>query len=496
MNNYFKKAVAVLVIAVLLFSGAAGLFIPSKTDVSGVLVPHKAKAFVVIDPVLIADTLMSWAKDELLKSLRDMVVRTLITMLRDQVIAAIQGNGNPMYVTDWNSLINKSVDAAANRMMVQISGAVKGPLSDLLEQQISLLQKSVNTNYDSSRISSLLQKANPYLKQLDTIGLGGIMNEQGWAGYDKLFSPTYNPLWVSIQTRDEFNNIAATTQNSSQNEAMSSNGFLSLKTCQSYQGGASKDAISQLCSGNRSCMDNLCASWKTETPGDLVAQTVGQSFNSDFTYAQNVESAISEIINALIAEVLTKGLSNLSQSSDGSYQGVDIRLPKTSTTTNSTSTASDLQATYGSQLSSYATDYTNFLQLVNTTPTSMLDQVNQMLAAAQGFDAVCPTSTVSYPQPPSGNVAAGTIDQLVGVLLAVQSDLSSLINTATTDLATINAIDYSTVTLSTIQQLISDHSQFIANATYQQITLNQGAFAQLFSSLDGFSCPVTATSTP
>ncbi len=497
MSRYFKKFLAVWVIGVLLFSGVAGIFIPSRVDVSGVLVPHQARAFwgvsdVSTDPWLISDSLANWAEQELLKALRDAVVRKLITMLRDQVIAAIQGNGNPMYVTDWTSLLDQGVDSAANRMMYQIGNAPQGILSSMLEQEISLLQQSGDSNYDSSRVSSLLQEANPYLNQLQTDGLGKIMQEQGWAGYDKMFSPDYSPLWLSIQAQDAFNNIANTSQNSSQNEAMSSNGFLSLKTCTAYQGGGSKDVISQLCSGNQSCMDSFCTNWQTETPGDLVAQTVGQSFNSDFTYTQNVESAISAIINALISEVLTKGLNSLTQSSDGSYQGTTIRPPKNSTTTNDTSTAQDLETTYGSQLALYATDYTNFLQLADATPTSMLDLANQAVAAAQGFDATCPTTTISYPQPSSGNQGTGTIDQLLAVLVSAQSDLTQLINTATTDLAVINSIDYSTVTLSTIQQLVADHSQFIANATYQAITLSQGSFAQLFSALNGFSCPVTA----
>lgn len=502
MRHYLKKFLAVCIVIALLFSGAAGIFIPPRADVSGVFAPRQAKAFwgvadVVIDPTLIGDTLASWAENELLKALRDAVVRTLITMLRDQVIAAIQGNGNPMYVTDWTSLLNQGVNSAANRIMYQIGSAPQGVMSSALEQQILLLQRSGNTNYDSSRISGLLQNANPFLSQLQTDGLGEIMQEQGWAGYDKMFSPNYNPLWLSIQTQDAFDSIANTNQNSSQNEAMSSNGFLSLKTCQAYQGGMSKDTASQLCSGNQSCMDSFCTNWQTQTPGDLVAQTVGQSFNSDFTFTQNVESAISAIINALITEVLTKGLSNLTQSSDGSYQGVTIRPPKNSTTTNDTTTAQDLEATYGSQLASYASDYASFLQLADATPTSMLDLANQAVAIAQGFDATCPTSTVSYPQPPSGNQGTGTIDQLLAVLVGAQSDLAQLINTATTDLAAINSIDWSTVTLSTIQQLVADHSQFIANATYQAITLSQGSFAQLFSSLNGFSCPVTAPpSTP
>lgn len=501
MRHYLKKFLAVCIVIALLFSGAAGIFIPPRADVSGVFAPRQAKAFwgvadVVNDPVLILDSLANWAEQELVKALRDAVVRTLITMLRDQVIAAIQGNGNPMYVTDWTSLLNQGVNSAADRVMLQIANAPQGIVTGMLEQQIALLQQSLSTNYDSSRVSSLLQTANPFLSELQTDGLGKIMQEQGWAGYDKMFSPDYNPLWLSIQTQDAFNSIVNTSQNSSQNEAMSSNGFLSLKTCQAYQGGMSKDAVSQLCSGSQPCIDSFCTNWQTETPGDLVAQTVGQSFNSDFTFTQNVESAISAIINALISEVLTKGLSNLTQSSDGSYQGITIRSPKNSTTTNDTSTAQDLEATYGSQLASYANDYANFLQLADATPTSMLDLASQAVAAAQGFDATCPTSTVSYPQPPSGAQGTGTIDQLLGVLMGVQSDLAQLIDIATTDMATINSIDWSTVTISTIQQLVADHSQFIGNATYQEVTLSGGAFSQLFSALNGFSCPVVAPPAP
>ena len=101
-----KKIVLIIIISSIIFS-SSGIFNQ----------PARASG-VVTDPWHTITTALGWVgdkvwqiKDDLLKSLRDAIVKRIVDMMTDQVVTWIQGGGEPRFVTDWQGFLNDSFQA-------------------------------------------------------------------------------------------------------------------------------------------------------------------------------------------------------------------------------------------------------------------------------------------------------------------------------------------------------------------------------------------------
>jgi len=261
-----------------------------------------------------------WLKEDLLKALRDVVVKRIMDSMVDQTITWIQGGGSPQFVTDFQGFLRDSASAAVGDVVLQTDAAfICSPFKAQIMLQLQPTPKfSENVK---CTLDSIVDNIDDFYNDF---------SKGGWIGYAEVMKPQNNYYGVALQVSANLNDQAAKAVDAASKEIQAGSGFLSVKRCKG--GGVSADTKKMLSEEYgtliadlvKDSKGNYCHPNQMEniTPGDTVGETVRNAINSDSQWAANVQSYTAAIVNALINRLIKEGISELQpSSSDSSYGG-------------------------------------------------------------------------------------------------------------------------------------------------------------------------------
>jgi len=234
--------------------------------------------------------------------LRDILVKRIVDEMTNEVVQWAQSGfeGSPMFIQDWRQFADQAVDIAFSSVLEDLGSKwgvnLCGPFLPQLQVHLALLAEGANSRY-SYTPRCTVENFTQNIQNMATMFESG-----GWVSFDNMISPDgNNPVWLSMRLSDEFYRTTQNQSEANKNEAEAGGGFLSQKKCIDPEGGDSTN----------------CKRWQAQTPGDLVADEVAQSFGADFQYSDNIQSMVAAVVNGLITILmneLQKGLSDVSMS--------------------------------------------------------------------------------------------------------------------------------------------------------------------------------------
>ena len=249
--------------------------------------------------------------------IRDVVAKILLDYVVDETIKWVQGGGKPSFVTDWEGFLKDAWQVGVGEVISQTNAAfLCSPFK--LKIQMSLFP----TERYSQRIRCTLDDVVENIEDFyDDFNTGG------WIAYNTMWEPNNNFIGVSIIAHDEALIRASKKTEASVNEAISGNGFLSVKKCverdteqqmQLYDVcmeqkvadisdyGQRVDVCAKEAENHAKCLKE-----EIVTPGDTVGQAVAKAVTSDTEWAANVKSWVAALTNAVINRVITEGISKM-----------------------------------------------------------------------------------------------------------------------------------------------------------------------------------------
>lgn len=467
----FLKSYKKIITAVVALSFVLGLLFPF----------FEARAFLVHDPAHMAKTIQQtlqeislWMKDNLMKTLRDVVVRKLIDKMTNDIIVSIQNGGSPRFVTDWKGYLQESGDIAfdeINNRLMQEGIDFCSPL--LPQMQMDIVNYTLNQNYFPVRCRLDDVKRN-LLNTADAIRRGN------WVAYEYSFLPENNPFGMSMIVSDYYYTRAQQEKEARQNEALSSSGYLGTKECAAFKNGVSsgdadafatsrcKNIATSGAVNSRPYFDCIekakadfiqsnCARWSTGTPGDLIAQAATKSIDGKFEYIANVQSIVSALVNVMIDKIINKGFTSITGGgNDGGSYSSDV---------SEVSTESDVNKLfYKDRIDNAKKDYQSviaYLENINLLINDSLELINTKFSSCQSFSVQIDEG--------GGQIKTYTISQLKKTLsdLKYYFDDIVLID-AQMNLDEINDLDYSSSNFGSLAVAIIDkYSSF--SDSYQMI---------------------------
>lgn len=397
--------------------------------------------------------------------LRDVIVKRITDMMTDMIIRWAQSGfqGAPLFVSDWKQFLNQSADVAFdsvnNGIMNKWGLNLCGPFAPQLQLQLIGLQKYYSDSYAQNAIPKCtisgfqqnLQNTADYLKS------------GGWLAFEQVSNPNNNYLGVSLQVTDQYLNQMNQEQQSRQNEARSSGGFLSQKTCAKYA--TPNDTSSP------------CTQWDTQTPGDTVAKSINEAFTvGKFDFTSNVQSIVAAVINGAInvlmnylQQGLAKATSNYSQTTNYG-QLLNTPLPPTTppgsnppTSTppgvggTDTTTAQILQnyTDFSSYYNPVLAVYDQTLAILTATATSCSDLVASTTTQALQSQISTVTQALSDAQTNSSQIGTASSSDVIAAWQTFSTTYADLWGQVEADAAvgTNSALNLANVDLQNAQAL-------------------------------------------
>jgi len=313
MNKFFGgKIIIFLAVLTLVFGGSLVFDPPKKANAIPVVCANCSQLW--SDAVEWGVEAARWVKDELLKSIRDAVVKRLIDYMTDQTIAWINGGGQPQFITDWQGFLRSAANTAVGDVVSQTNAAfLCAPFKARVA--IALLPVPKYTQNISCTFDKIVGNLDAFYQDF---------RNGSWLGYTTAWQPENNYYGTLLRVHDEMLTRTAEAVTSAQNQGVADKGFLAVKKCTQYdysgsaevcdtaytsciEGGQSADECEQI---SIQCFDQnkTCSKKETTTPGDTVGEAVRTAIGSDAQWVANVQSAVSAIVNALINKLVTKGL--------------------------------------------------------------------------------------------------------------------------------------------------------------------------------------------
>lgn len=306
------------------------LFIASLLFVAvlggGILAPQRAHAIPVFDAALIAiqtsatvtnvanwaTQVAEWVKEELFKALRDQIVKAMVNEINKQTVAWIQGSGSPKFVSDWQGFLKDSVMEGVNQTISQ------SQLADLctpfaFQLRIAMIPETRPVSQKAKcSISDIVANVEDFYQNFEN---------GGWLAYGASIKPENNLYMQLVMFDDDMKARSTLSEEKRTQEAAAGSGFLSVSTClednqqelydqcvadMSQEGGDPNDCYEYAAQAKE------CTKEKVQTPGDAVAESVGNLVTSENIYISGVQSIISAAINAAINRMMSEGLALMS----------------------------------------------------------------------------------------------------------------------------------------------------------------------------------------
>lgn len=241
--------------------------------------------------------------------------------------------GNPQFVANPKSFF-KDVGNTQLKFAVDTIGynATQFPFGREVAKGIVLAQR-VQQGGIQSQLQFTLDKvvgAGANWKNFETDFSVG-----GWSAYEAMSqNPANNPLGFMLAANQQVDKAVADAQGALDKELAKGQGFLDQKVCIKKREGPSKAFIGPpdpnkptpkpSLSQNLSGIDDAdCLEYKTVSPGSVVQTQINKALSSKFTQSelgQAMGNSISNIVNALTNQLVSKGLGALSTAISGGAQ--------------------------------------------------------------------------------------------------------------------------------------------------------------------------------
>jgi hypothetical protein len=287
-TNFSKILISFLIVAVIM---------------NGFIVPRKAHALIVFDPTNlaakltdIAEKIARWIKEDLMKSLRDVVAKRIIDYIVDETIVWIQGGGKPKFVTDWQGFLRQAGNIAFDQVIKDVGLAwLCSPFK--LQVQLSLLPAQRFQQRIECTLDDVVKNIEDFYRDFE---------KGGWIAYNEIWQPQNNYYGQMLMIHDEMLARMAQKTEAAANEALAGKGFLSVKKCVLYDDYSGK-----------------CLKETIVTPGDTVGAVVARGMTSDIEWAANIQSWTAALINAVINRLIKEGIGLIK----GSAESYDYYQP-------------------------------------------------------------------------------------------------------------------------------------------------------------------------
>ena len=266
------------------------LIFPKKTEAGGM---------VVFDPtnlgaklIDIGEKIARWVKEDLVKSLRDVIAKRIIDYIVDQTIVWIQGGGQPKFVTDWDGFLKDAANIAFDQVIKDVGLAwLCSPFK--LQVQLSLLPVQRFQQRIDCTLDDVVKNIEDFYRDFEN---------GGWIAYNEAWQPQNNYYGQIIMIHDELVTRTAAKTEAARNEAQAGGGFLSTKKCVLYDDYGTGG----------------CLKYEIVTPGSTVGQAVASAITSDTQWAANIQSWTAALINAVINRVIKEGVGVMKGSGESS----------------------------------------------------------------------------------------------------------------------------------------------------------------------------------
>lgn len=277
--------------------------------------------------------IQKWAVDDLQKALTDLVAKRMIDYMVDQTVQWIQGGGEPKFVTNWSGFLQDTANIAFDTVVHQVNLA---RLCSPFGLQVKLALQP--TPRLSQQLSCTLDQFTANIQNFYNNFQNG-----GWLAYGAEWQPNNNYYGQLIMIQDNIHTQVSQDVTAAANEAVSGKGFLSTKKCIAYDrqsidagsnGCADQEAACTL--GRETCLAQYdsclvdvtsnapCTEYQIQTPGSVIADTLSQAVGADSTWAANIRSWTTVLVNAVINRLINEGVGAMQtgfSGSSGSYTG-------------------------------------------------------------------------------------------------------------------------------------------------------------------------------
>ena len=448
-------------------------------SVSMTIAPQKTDAFlgfgdIVNDPLNMIQTTVSAVsnyatkiKGYSLDPIAWMIAKaTLQAIVKSTINSVNKGpNGSPQFVTNLNSTLLAVGDTAANSFLSQLSSnnSIKSPFQTAVASSLKTYYgKSTGSNSFFSQNPFTLGKSSP---NPTTALNGGMFTAQGGglnAWMSAWSNPANNPFGASILAGDALSGQVTNAQSVQKTELNWGQGYLANRgkcpttttgaTTQTAKGGtsatasASSNTVGSLITSLSA--NSTCQSSGIKTQGSTIKTGLDKSLGSGIdtlVSAHSFDEVVNALLGQLISQVVTTGLSALSQ--PVTTTSVVPATATTATTTAKTTYSSYFDQTDPSQTAVSISLGTNFSSTLSEQITSLQQFQSQWASinsAAQSAKAALSTaSELCYPNAQSiiTNTVQPVIDQAaqkqaqatagITAIQKIQAELPS--STATTD---------------------------------------------------------------
>ncbi len=249
---------------------------------------------------------------------------------------------SPLYVQDSNTFLQQLQKKIVGNFALNISDPTKFPFGKMVLKDIVARTHSY---FESANEYSTLNFLSRFRPGATDAAFSADFSVGGFEGLMSLGLPNNNPFGFSLAANSEiYNRTVGTSLSQAEDfrfQIQRNGGFLDLKQCAdpaSYQSNSSPKiaadaqkkllnsknlSSSEIASLQRTVSDNTCRVWKTTTPGSVVADQLNQVLGSplrQLEYGNDLQASLTVIFDALINQLVNKGLSALSEkSSDNNY---------------------------------------------------------------------------------------------------------------------------------------------------------------------------------
>lgn len=231
----------------------------------------------------------------------ELLKKRLLDMVVDQTVNWIQGNGEPLFITDWQLFFAQSANIASADLIRELGlGALCRPFG--VQLQLAVMQPPRFSRAVSCTLDKIVGNALNFYEDF---------RSGGFIAYREIWQPQNNFYGAVMMALEEKESRVASALYASTQEALAGNGILGTKRCYPKPGAFVVDGVPFEVQAKKNPWDFYCF---ITTPGSQVGALVAKAIGSDIDYiinSQDLAAYVAAISDALINRLVREGVNGL-----------------------------------------------------------------------------------------------------------------------------------------------------------------------------------------
>ncbi len=231
----------------------------------------------------------------------ELLKKRLLDMVVDQTVNWIQGNGEPLFITDWQLFFAQSANIASADLIRELGlGSLCRPFG--VQLQLAVMQPPRFSRSISCTLDKIIGNALNFYEDF---------RSGGFIAYREMWQPQNNFYGAVLMALEEKESRVASAVFASTQEALAGNGILGTKRCYPKPGAFVVDGVPFEVQAKRNPWDFYCF---ITTPGSQVGALVAKAIGSDIDYiinSQDLAAYVAAISDALINRLVREGVNGL-----------------------------------------------------------------------------------------------------------------------------------------------------------------------------------------